>query len=302
MWTTRTDQCLWFQPAKLRQPPYHRDVTKRSAAFFDLDMTILAVSSSLAFARPFYRHGLIGPADVLRSAVAQFSFVTGDTTHLQMEQMKRYLSALVTGWDVELVRSIVEETYDSIIEPVIFSEALDLIAEHKAAGRDVIIISSSGDDVVDIIGQRLGVDRSVGTKIDIVDGKYTGDITFYAYAQGKADAVHALAAEFGYDLASSHAYSDSHTDLPMLETVGNPMAVNADSRLREVALERDWPIRDFTKPAGVQSTRQRITELTNDLNTPDNRRNALAVGGAVGSAAAAAGIAWLASRRRSDAV
>jgi len=296
------DQHLWVQSANEQEPPYDQDVTKRSAAFFDLDMTILAVSSSLAFARPFYRHGLIGPADVLRSAVAQFSFVTGDTTHLQMEQMKRYLSALVTGWDVEQVRSIVDDTYDTIIEPVIFAEALELIAEHKAAGRDVIIISSSGDDVVDIIGQRLGVDRSVGTKIDIVDGKYTGDITFYAYAQGKADAMNALAAEFDYDLASSYAYSDSHTDLPMLDAVGHPTAVNADSRLREIAIERDWPIRDFTKPAGMQSTRQRITELTNDLNTPDNRRNALAVGGAVGSAAAAAGIAWLAARRRSDAV
>ncbi|MEI6229470.1 MAG: HAD family hydrolase [Actinomycetes bacterium] len=277
-------------------------MTQRSAAFFDLDMTILAVSSSLAFARPFYRSGLIGPADVLRSAVAQFSFVTSDTTHLQMEQMKRYLSALVTGWDVEQVRQIVDDTYDTIIAPVVFPEAVELIAEHKAAGRDVIIISSSGDDVVDIIGQRLGVDRSVGTKVAIVDGRYTGEITFYAYAQGKADAMQQLADEFGYDLASSFAYSDSHTDLPMLDAVGFPTAVNADSRLREIAIEREWPIRDFTKPAGLQSTRQRITDLTNDLNTPDNRRNALAVGGAVGSAAAAAGIAWLASRRRADAV
>jgi HAD superfamily hydrolase (TIGR01490 family) len=277
-------------------------VTQRSAAFFDLDMTILAVSSSLAFARPFYRSGLIGPADVVRSAVAQFSFVTGDTTHLQMEQMKRYLSALVTGWDVDEVRQIVDETYDSIIAPVVFPEAIDLIDEHKSAGRDVIIISSSGHDIVDIIGQRLGVDRSVGTKVEIVDGKYTGEITFYAYAQGKADAMARLAQEFDYDLSLSYAYSDSHTDLPMLDAVGFPTAVNADSRLREIATERGWPIRDFTKPAGLQSARQRLSELTSDLNTPDNRRNALAVGGAVGSAAAAAGLAWLASRRRADAI
>ena len=274
-------------------------MTKRSAAFFDLDMTILAVSSSLAFARPFYRQGLIGPGDVVRSAVAQFSFVTGDTTHMQMEQMRRYLSALVTGWDVDQVRTIVDETYDTIIEPVIFPEARELIAEHQAAGRDVIIISSSGNDIVDIIGQRLGVDRSVGTMVDIVDGKYTGEITFYAYANGKATAVRQLADEFGYDLETSYAYSDSHTDLPMLEAVGYPSAVNADSRLRQVAIEREWPLLEFTKPEGLTSTRQRIVELTGDLNTPDNRRNALAVGGAVGSAAAAAGIAWFASRRRS---
>jgi HAD superfamily hydrolase (TIGR01490 family) len=274
-------------------------VTRRSAAFFDLDMTILAVSSSLAFARPFYRHGLIGPGDVVRSAVAQFAFVTGDTTHMQIEQMRRYLSALVTGWDVEQVRSIVQDTYDDIIEPVVFAEARELIADHQAQGRDVIIISSSGHEIVDIIGQRLGVDRSVGTKVDEVDGKYTGEITFFAYAQGKATAVHELAEEFGYDLASCFAYSDSHTDIPLLEAVGYPHAVNADSRLEQVARERGWPMLEFTKPDGVTSARQRLVELTGDLNTPDNRRNALAVGGAVGSAAAAAGIAWLASRRRS---
>jgi HAD superfamily hydrolase (TIGR01490 family) len=273
-------------------------VTKRSAAFFDLDMTILAVSSSLAFARPLYRQGLIGPGDVIKSAVAQFSFVTSDTTPAQMDQMRRYLSALVTDWDVEQVRTIVETTYDSIIDPVVFAEARDLIAMHQEQGRDVIIISSSGHDIVDIIGQRLGVDRSVGTAVDIVDGRYTGEITFYAYAEGKAQAVRALAEEHGYDLTTSFAYSDSHTDLPMLEAVGYPHAVNADTRLRQVAVERGWPLLEFAKPEGVVSARQRLMELTEDLNTPDNRRNALAVGGAVGGAAAAAGIAWIASRRR----
>ena len=172
-------------------------MTKRSAAFFDLDMTILAVSSSLAFARPLYRQGLIGPGDVIKSAVAHFSFVTSDTTPAQMDQMRRYLSALVTDWDVEQVRTIVETTYDSIIDPVVFAEARDLIAMHQEQGRDVIIISSSGHDIVDIIGQRLGVDRSVGTAVDIVDGRYTGEITFYAYAEGKAQAVRALAEEHG---------------------------------------------------------------------------------------------------------
>ena len=274
-------------------------MTNRRAAFFDLDMTILAVSSSLAFARPFYRQGLIGPADVIKSAVAQFSFITGDTTPTQIEQMRRYLSALVTNWDVEQVRAIVEATYDSIIEPVVFAEARDLIAIHQEQGDDVIIISSSGHDIVDIIGRRLGVDRSIGTMVDVVDGRYTGEITFYAYAEGKAQAVRELAEEHGYDLSASYAYSDSHTDLPMLEAVGHPHAVNADSKLRQVAVERAWPLLEFARPEGVASARQRLVELTGDLNTPDNRRNALAVGGAVGGAAAAAGIAWIASRRRS---
>ncbi len=262
----------------------------RSAAFFDLDKTILAKSSSLAFARPFYKGGLIGRADVLKSAYAQFTYLSSGADHDQMEAMRHYMSELVKGWDVEQVRRIVSETLDEIVDPAVYEEAVDLIEEHKEAGRDVIIISSSGTEVVEPIGERLGVDRAIGTQVEIVDGRYTGEVLFYAYGEGKADAMRALAVENGYDLAECYAYTDSLTDLPMLEVVGHPVCVNPDGPLRRVAVERGWPVVDFARPVAMPTVRQRIA----DMNTPDNRRTAL-----IGAATTVAlGLAWYAARHR----
>jgi HAD superfamily hydrolase (TIGR01490 family) len=253
-----------------------------AAAFFDLDKTILAKSSSLAFARPFYRGGLIGRADVVRSAYAQFVFLASGADHDQMESMRRYMSALVTGWDVEKVRQIVAETLDEIVDPMVYEEAVTLIQEHHAAGREVIIISSSGTEVVEPIGARLGVDLAIGTQVAVADGHYTGDILFYAYGEGKAEAMRDLAAERGYDLAASYAYTDSITDLPMLELVGHPVAVNPDTDLRRTAADRGWPIRDFDKPVAMRP--------------PDARQRA-AVGAGVALGAVALGLTWYARRR-----
>lgn len=262
----------------------------RSAAFFDLDKTILAKSSSLAFARPFYRGGLIGRADVLRSAYAQFAYLSSGADHDQMEAMRHYMSELITGWDVDTVRRIVAETLDEIVDPMVYEEAVDLIEDHKEAGRDVIIISSSGTEVVEPIGERLGVDRAIGTQVAVEDGRYTGEILFYAYGPAKAEAIRAIAAEHGYDLADCYAYSDSMTDLPMLEAVGHPVCVNPDASLRRVAAERGWPVLDFARPVSMPTVRQRLA----GINTRDNRRTALRVG----AATVALGIAWYARRRR----
>ena len=207
-----------------------------------------------------------------------------------MESMRHYMSDLVKGWDVETVRKIVAETLDDIVDPMVYEEAVDLIEEHKEAGRDVIIISSSGTEVVEPIGERLGVDRALGTQVEIVDGKYTGEILFYAYGEGKADAMRALALENGYDLAECYAYTDSETDLPMLEIVGHPVCVNPDSTLRRIAQERNWPVVDFARPVAMPTVRQRIA----DINTSGNRRTALRVS----AATVALGVAWYAARRR----
>jgi HAD superfamily hydrolase (TIGR01490 family) len=254
-----------------------------SAAFFDLDKTILAKSSSFAFAWPFYRNGLIGRTDVVRSAYAQFVYMASGADHDQMERMRAYMAELVTGWEVQTVQDIVAQTLDQIVDPIVYQEALDLIAMHKEAGRDVIIISTSGTDVVEPIGARLGADLTIGTQVAVEDGRYTGEILFYAYGEGKAEAMLALAAENGYDLESSFAYTDSQTDLPMLELVGNPVAVNPDAHLRRIASDRDWPIMDFVRPVGM---RKRI-----------DGRQAAAAGAGVAIGAVALGLAWYAVRR-----
>ncbi len=261
----------------------------KTAAFFDLDKTIIAKSSTLAFSRSFYQGGLINRRAVLRSAYAQFVYLVGGADHDQMERMREYLSGLVTGWDVQAVKDIVAETLHTIVDPIVYDEAVTLIEEHHVAGRDVVVVSSSGAEVVDPIGEMLGADTVIATRMVVGDdGKFTGDIEFYAYGENKAAAIRELAAEQGYDLQRSYAYSDSATDLPILEAVGHPYAVNPDRLLRKTAAENGWPVLVFSKPVAL---RQRATPLR------DAPKTAIAAA-AVGAGAAAAGLAWYAVRRR----
>ena len=225
----------------------------RSAAFFDLDKTIIAKSSTLAFSRPFYDGGLLSRRAVLRSAYAQFMFAASGADHDQLTKMRNYLTEMVTGWDVEVVRQSVAETLHAIIDPIVYDEAVELIENHHAAGRDVVIVSASGTEVVEPIGQMLGADHVVATRLVEVDGRYTGEVEYYAYGPNKAKAMQKLADEHGYDLATSFAYSDSETDAPMLEIVGHPFAVNPDKALRRIAEEKDWPILTFTSPVSMRA-------------------------------------------------
>ena len=260
----------------------------RTAAFFDLDKTIIAKSSVLAFGRPFYQGGLINRRAVLRSAYAQFVFALAGADEDQIERMRAYLTSMCAGWDVAQVRDIVSETLHQIIDPIVYVEAVELIGMHKAAGRDVVIVSSSGEEVVGPIGAMLGADHVVATRMVVADGKYTGEIDLYAYGPEKAVAIRALAAERGYDLSESYAYSDSATDVPMLEAVGHPFAVNADRGLRRVALERDWPTLTFSNAVPL---RERFSGLRPEHPT--------LTATAVGAALVAGSVVWVASRRRS---
>jgi HAD superfamily hydrolase (TIGR01490 family) len=225
----------------------------RSAAFFDLDKTIIAKSSTLAFSRPFYDGGLLSRRAVLRSAYAQFMFAASGADHDQLEKMRNYLTDMITGWDVDVVRQSVAETLHAIIDPIVFDEAVELIENHHAAGRDVVIVSASGTEVVQPIGEMLGADHIVATRLVEEDGRYTGEVEYYAYGPNKAKAMKELADQHGYDLATSFAYSDSETDAPMLEIVGHPFAVNPDKALRRMAEENGWPILTFTSPVSMRA-------------------------------------------------
>src|SRR5215217_5351697 len=194
--------------------------TGRPAAFFDLDKTIIAKSSTLAFSKPFQAGGLISRRAVLRSAYAQFVYLVGGADHDQMEKMRQFMSQLCTGWDVATVREIVADTLYNVVEPLVYDEAVSLIEEHRLAGRDVVIVSTSGTEVVEPIGEMLGADPVIATRMEELNGKYTGNIDYYAYADEKARAIVELAEQRGYDLEGSFAYSDSVTDAPMLEVVG----------------------------------------------------------------------------------
>lgn len=219
-----------------------------SAAFFDLDKTVIAKSSALAFGRPFYRDGLISRRDVVKSAYAQLMFRLGGTDEQTMARTRDYLAALCKGWKVEQVQQIVAETLEELINPYVYAEAATLIGEHYAAGRDVVLVSASGDEIVRPIAALLGVRDVIATRMGIVDGRYSGEVEFYAAGEAKAQGVRELAGRRGYDLSTCYAYSDSSSDLPLLEAVGHPSAVNPSRTLRRVAVENAWPILEFRHP------------------------------------------------------
>jgi HAD superfamily hydrolase (TIGR01490 family) len=252
------------------------------AAFFDLDKTVISKSSSLALSKPFYKAGLVTRSQLLKGAYAQLVYLMIGADEKRMERAKDGMLALTKGWNEDEVEAVVSEALERVVDPYIYQEAIDLIALHMALGRKVYIVSSSPEGVVRPLAQRLGVDDVIATRAEVVDGKFTGNLEFYAYREQKAEAIRKLE---GIDLEGSYAYSDSVTDLPMLEAVGNPVAVNPDRELRKIAQQREWKIRDFRRPVRL---RQRFI--------PAARPSPVAV--LAGAAMLAAVLGWIYLRGR----
>jgi phosphoserine phosphatase len=162
------------------------------------------------------------------------------------------------------------------------------MALHRSEGRRIYIVSSSPEEVVRPLSQHFGASGVIATRAEIDDdGRYTGQLAFYAYGPQKAEAIEELAGRLGIDLDASYAYSDSITDLPMLSVVGHPVAVNPDRELRREAEERGWQVRDFRRPVRL---RTRIAQAV-----PPPRPS---IAAAAGAAAVAAVLAWVVLRSR----
>lgn len=222
---------------------------RRVAAFFDLDKTIIATSSVFAFNKSFLDEGLLSRRSVIDLAYTQLAFSLSGADDDQMAKVRQAMAAATKGWEPAKVEQIVTEALTEIVRPTVFAEARDLLAEHRALGHDLVIVSASGEELIAPIARMLGADHYAGTRMARdADGRYAGEIEFYCQGRGKAEAVRVFAERYGYDLDSCYAYSDSSTDLPMLEEVGHPTAINPDRVLRREALERGWPILTFENP------------------------------------------------------
>lgn len=256
-----------------------------SAAFFDLDKTIIATSSTLALGRAFYAAGLISRRDVVKGAYARFVYHLGGVDEDRMDRMRDGLARAVTGWDAEQVRTVIADALIEAIDPLVYDEAAALIEEHHAAGRAVVIVSSSGDEIVAPVGRMLGADHVVASRMVVDDGRYTGDVDFYAFGPFKAKAMDDLAEQHGWNLEDCFAYTDSFTDVPMLEAVGHPYAVNPDRGLRREALSREWPVLDFKHPVPLRSRFPRLPAPSRPMAV-----------GIAGAAVVAAAASWRAAR------
>lgn len=227
------------------------------AAFFDLDKTVIAKTSIGALGPEIHARGFIRRSTLVKGIGTQLWFLWFGADQNKMEKIRESLMGLTKGWDRDEIRQMVNETLNDVIEPLIYSEALEIIDHHRAAGDEVWIVSSSPVEIVEPFAELLGITGAIGSRPEIDDqNRYTGRLEFYAQGEGKAVAIRELAQQRGIDLATSSAYSDSETDVPMLETVGHPYAVNPDRNLAKIAHEREWPILTFDRPVRAKDRRR----------------------------------------------
>jgi HAD superfamily hydrolase (TIGR01490 family) len=213
-----------------------------AGAFFDLDRTLLRRSSALALAGTFRRRGWISRGDLAKAVLWQALFVARGAGHLEVRKIAdRGLAVLAGRTPVELV-DIVESALAPVLRPLLAPAVVEAARGYQARGYRTYIVSTALQEIVDALVAELGLDGGIGTTCEVVDGRYTGRALRALHGEEKAAAVRALASADGLDLPQSAAYSDSYSDLPFLEAVGVPFAVNPDRRLRRVAEERGWTV------------------------------------------------------------
>jgi HAD superfamily hydrolase (TIGR01490 family) len=218
-----------------------------AAGFFDVDNTMMQGASIYYLARGLASRKYFTTGDLLRFGVQQLRFRVLAAEHGgDMSQAREAALAFVAGRRVDDLRQLSEEIFDELMAERIWSGTLALARLHLDAGQRVWLVTAAPVELGDVIARRLGLTGAIGTVAEVQDGVYTGRlIGDLMHGQAKADAIQALAGREGLDLVRCAAYSDSVNDLPMLSTVGRPVAVNPDSALRRAARERQWEIRDF---------------------------------------------------------
>lgn len=219
----------------------------RAAAFFDLDRTLISGSSSYYFGIAAWRDGLIPLRDLVSDAAHALAFkLFGATDERSAGVRDRILQAVAGAQQADLL-ALNEDIVPQILDRI-RPESRALVDMHHDAGRDCWIVSASPIEMVDPLARALGMEGGIGTRSTVVAGRYTGELDGpFVYGDGKATAIANLAEERGYDLRLSYAYSDSVSDLPMMEMCGHPVAVNPDGALANVANQRGWPIVVFAR-------------------------------------------------------
>jgi HAD superfamily hydrolase (TIGR01490 family) len=227
-----------------------------AAAFFDLDRTLLRRSSALALAGSFRERGLISRRQLLQAAAWQLLFVARGASHEAVRRGAEDGLHVLAGHRPEELRELVADAMEPVLRPLVYAEPLRLVERHRERGERVFIVSATLQEIVDAIAGDLGFDGALGTVCEVRDGRYTGRALRALHAGAKADCLREVAKREDLDLAECTAYSDSHTDLPFLEAVGHPVAVNPDRELRRIAADRGWPVLQFGERAYPHARRR----------------------------------------------
>jgi HAD superfamily hydrolase (TIGR01490 family) len=218
-----------------------------AAAFFDLDKTLMEGSSAFHFARASYKAGQLSRRQLARDVRENIRFRLQGSTDEATDALRKRVYEAIQGKRVVDLARLTPQILAGIL-PRVYPQMLEVAYRHQDAGREVYIVTAASQEIAELLAHVLVFDGGIGARSEVRNGVYTGRPEGpFTYREGKAEAIRQIAAERGYDLAESWAYSDSESDLPMLRAVGHPVAVNPDAELARVAREEGWEIMRFDR-------------------------------------------------------
>ncbi len=214
----------------------------RAAAFFDLDKTLMAGSSGVFFARAAYETGMISRRRLARDVYENLRFRLRGSTDDRADEVRKRVGEMIAGVPVRDLQRLSPRVLAGVL-PRLYPQMLARAYAHQDAGEPVYILTAASQEMADLLAHVLAFDGGLGSRSEVVDGRYTGRPAGpFNYREGKVASMRELAEREGIDLAASYAYSDSESDVPMLSAVGKPVVVNPDAELRRIAAREGWEV------------------------------------------------------------
>jgi len=214
----------------------------RAAAFFDLDKTLIAGSSGVYFARAAYETGMISRGRLARDVYENLRFRLRGSTDERADDVRRRVGAMIAGVRVRDLERLSPRVLAGVL-PRLYPEMLARAYAHQDAGVPVYILTAASQEMADLLAHVLAFDGGLGSRSEIVDGRYTGRPAGpFNYREGKVLSMREVAERECIDLDASYAYSDSESDVPMLRAVRHAVVVNPDSHLRRIAADEGWEV------------------------------------------------------------
>ena len=241
-------------PEEPQSPPSERPIL----AFFDVDNTLMRGTSLFQLGREAWNKKVITWRDIAPFAWHQMQFIRKGENENHLKSAREKALGLSSGLKQSEVVKLAEGIWQDRIQRRLYPGTVELTQEHVSKGHEVWLVSATPWEIGDLIARKLGLTGALGTRIEAVDGIYTGQLEGHVlHHERKAEAAKALAVSAGADLSDSWAYSDSRNDIPLLELVGNPVVVNPDAILAHHAHVHGWPILRFT-PKSIREAQRRV--------------------------------------------
>ena len=219
------------------------------AAFFDLDKTLMAGSSGIFFARAAYETGMISRRRLARDVYENIRFRLLGSTDARADDVRRRVGEMIAGVRVRDLERLSPRVLSGVL-PRLYPQMLERAYAHQDQGMPVYILTAASQEMADLLARVLAFDGGLGSRSEIVDGRYTGRPAGpFNYREGKVLSMREVAGREGIDLAASYAYSDSESDLPMLRAVAHAVVVNPDSALRRIATAEGWEVIELDRLA-----------------------------------------------------